>query len=79
MLEAGLDATDAAERLRYGGIVLDNFRSEMTAYVRQFSDDCTVFYNRGHVGPHNRRNVEPSRIGSWSRCPAGIGDTSISR
>ena len=57
MLEAGLDPTDPVERLRYGGVVLDTFRSEMTAYVRQFSDDCTVFYNRGHVGPHNRRNM----------------------
>ena len=57
MLEAGLDPSDPAERLRYGGVVLDNFRSEMSAYVRQFSDDCTIFYNRGHVGPHNRRNM----------------------
>ena len=57
MLEAGLDPGDPAERLRYGGVVLDDFRSEMSAYVRQFSDDCTIFYNRGHVGPHNRRNM----------------------
>ncbi len=71
MLEAGLDPSDAAERLRYGGIVLDNFRSEMTAWVRRFSSDCTIFYNRGHVGPHNRRNMDAFTHWELESLPSG--------
>ena len=71
MQEAGLDPSDPAARLEYGGFVLDNFRSEMTAYVRQFSDDCTVFYNRGHVGPHNRRNASAFTHWELESLPSG--------
>ena len=71
MLEAGLDPSDPAERLRYGGVVLDAFRSEMSAWVRQFSDDCTIFYNRGHVGPHNRRNMDAFTHWELESLPSG--------
>ena len=71
MLEAGLDPTDAAARLEYGGLVLDTFRSEMSACVRQFSDDCTIFYNRGHVGPHNRRNTDAFTHWELESLPSG--------
>lgn len=71
MLEAGLDPSDPAERLRYGGVVLDTFRSEMSAWVRQFSDDCTVFYNRGHVGPHNRGNKDAFTHWELESLPSG--------
>ena len=71
MLDAGLDPGDAAARLDYGGTVLDNFRSEMTAFVRQYSDDCTIFYNRGHVGPHNRRNASAFTHWELESLPSG--------
>ena len=71
MQEAGLDPSDPEARLAYGGEVLDNFRSDMTAYVRQFSADCTVFYNRGHVGPHNRRNMDAFTHWELESLPSG--------
>lgn len=71
MREAGLDPTDPAERLRYGGAVLDTFRREMSAYVRGFSGDCTIFYNRGHVGPHNRRNMDAFTHWELESLPSG--------
>ena len=71
MQEAGLDPSDPAARLKYGGVVLDTFRSDMTAFVRQFSDDCTVFYNRGHVGPHNRRNASAFTHWELESLPSG--------
>lgn len=54
MLAEGLDPADRNARIAYGGQVLDEFHQEMTAHVRQFSEDCTIFYNRGHIGPHHR-------------------------
>ena len=71
MREAGLDPSDAEARLEYGGVVLDSFRSEMTAFVRQFSDDCSIFYNRGHVGPHNRRNTSAFTHWELESLPSG--------
>ncbi len=71
MLEAGLDPSDAAARLDYGGLVLDTFRNEMSAFVRGFCPDCTIFYNRGHVGPHNRRNADAFTHWELESLPSG--------
>ena len=71
MLEAGLDPSDAEARLSFGADVIDNFRSEMTAFVRQFSQDATVFYNRGHVGPHSRRNAAAFTHWELESLPSG--------
>ena len=71
MLEAGLDPSDAEARLAFGADVIDNFRSEMTAFVRQFSADATVFYNRGHVGPHSRRNAAAFTHWELESLPSG--------
>ena len=71
MLAEGLDPSDPAARLEYGGTVLDAFRSELSAHVRQFSADCTIFYNRGHVGPHNRRNASAFTHWELESLPSG--------
>ena len=71
MLEAGLDPSDAEARLAYGQVVIDNFRSEMTAWVRQFSADATIFYNRGHVGPHSRGNASAFTHWELESLPSG--------
>lgn len=71
MLEAGLDPTDAAARLAYGGQVINDFRSELTAYVRQFSDDCTIFYNQGHIGPHHRSSADTYTHWEVESLPSG--------
>ncbi|MCY4537574.1 MAG: beta-galactosidase trimerization domain-containing protein [Chloroflexi bacterium] len=71
MLEAGLDPSDAGARLAYGQVVIDNFRSEMTAWVRQFSEDATIFYNRGHVGPHSRGNASAFTHWELESLPSG--------
>ena len=71
MLEAGLDLSDAEARLAYGQVVIDNFRSEMTAWVRQFSEDATIFYNRGHVGPHSRGNASAFTHWELESLPSG--------
>jgi len=54
MLEKGLDPADGEARRQYGLEVVNQFKRDMTAFVRQFSRDCTLFYNAGHVGPRHR-------------------------
>ena len=54
MIAEGLDPSDADTRVRFGRDVIRRFTADMTAFVRQFSGDCTIFYNAGHVGPAHR-------------------------
>ena len=54
MIAAGLDPSDEAARLRFGLEVISEFKREMTAFVRTFSPDCTIFYNEGHISPSIR-------------------------
>jgi hypothetical protein len=54
MAEAGVNPEDARARQRYAGKVIQDWQDEMTAFVREYSKDCTIFYNSGHVGPRHR-------------------------
>ncbi|MFC1527055.1 hypothetical protein ACFL6X_09640 [Candidatus Latescibacterota bacterium] len=58
MRQEGIDPADEEQRRRYGLQVMNQFKRDMTAFVRRFSDDCTIFYNAGHVGPRHRQVVE---------------------
>ena len=50
----GLEPSDRRARMQYAIKVVDNFKRDMTSFVRQFSDDCSIFYNAGHIGPQDR-------------------------
>lgn len=54
MLAEGYDPAQLADRQRYGQQMIDAFKHDMTAFVRQFNADCTIFYNEGHVGTRSR-------------------------
>lgn len=58
MAEAGLDPSNQAARIAYGRQVMDRFKHEMTALVRQYSQDCTIFYNAGHISPNFRASFD---------------------
>ncbi|QDU70523.1 alpha-amylase family protein [Mucisphaera calidilacus] len=53
----GLDVERAEDRTRYSREVIRRFKSRMTEFVRslpEYNEDCTIFYNAGHVGPRHR-------------------------
>ena len=54
MIGKGLDPSDKQTRVNFGKQVEARFMRDMTAYIRTLSDDCTVFYNAGHIGPRHR-------------------------
>lgn len=58
MMERGLDPSDDYERCRFGRTVIEEFTSAMTAHVRSFSRDCSLFYNSGHISCHHRRMLD---------------------
>jgi hypothetical protein len=55
--QAGLDPAVQSDRTKYAKQMLDAFKLEMTAFVRRFNKDCTIFYNAGHVGPYVRESA----------------------
>ncbi len=54
MLAAGLDPADPQAREAFGVETVNRFKLDMTAFVRERNQECTIFYNAGHVGPRHR-------------------------
>jgi hypothetical protein len=54
MDNAGFNPESEGERQRFAAKVHDEWALEMTEFCRQFSKDCTLFYNSGHIGPRHR-------------------------
>ncbi len=51
MRRLGLNPADHADRMVYAHQVINDFKRDMSAFVRQFNQDCTIFYNAGNIGP----------------------------
>ncbi|MFY9176953.1 MAG: alpha-amylase family protein [Caldicoprobacterales bacterium] len=58
MLEEGLDPESIDDVKAYAKRVINDFKKNMTALVRQYDKDCTIFYNAGHVGPSIRETID---------------------
>jgi hypothetical protein len=54
MLALGLEPSDENARKRFGLQTVNEFKQDMTQFVRQRNPECTIFYNAGHVGPRHR-------------------------
>ncbi len=54
MRAQGMDPTDPVARRAYGLQVLNDFQRDLTAFVRQYNQECLIFYNGGHVGTRHR-------------------------
>ena len=60
MDNSGFDPEDAGDRARFAQKVVDDWKLEMTEFVRSqpgYHDACTIFYNAGHVGPSIRASA----------------------
>jgi len=71
MLEKGLDPSDAVQRQTYGLEVVNGFKREMTAFVREKNADCTIFYNAGHIGPRHRQIADAYTHWELESLPSG--------
>jgi hypothetical protein len=54
MKRQGLDPTKKEDRKQFAQQTIDEFQLDMTFFVRQHKQDCTIFYNNGHVGTAHR-------------------------
>jgi hypothetical protein len=67
----GLEPSDPAARQRFGLETINDFKLDMTDFVRQFNTDCTIFYNAGHVGPRHRPVAEAYTHFELETLPSG--------
>ncbi|NSW52096.1 MAG: beta-galactosidase trimerization domain-containing protein [Anaerolineae bacterium] len=71
MQALGMDPADHAQRMVYADQVCTNFKQEMTAFVRQFNQDCTIFYNAGNIGPTERPSMDAYSHFELESLPSG--------
>lgn len=71
MLSLGVDPSCSAARQEFGRMVTDRFKRGMSAHVRAHSEDCTIFYNSGHVGPRQRATGETYSHWEIESLPSG--------
>ncbi|HHV95608.1 MAG TPA: beta-galactosidase [Clostridiaceae bacterium] len=58
MLKEGLDPENEKDRKRYANRIVNEFKKRMTATVRKYNKNCTIFYNAGHIGPSIRESLD---------------------
>src|SRR5260370_745835 len=54
MWAMGLEPSSEIDRQRFGLHSVNEFKRDMTRFVRNLNSDCTIFYNAGHIGPRHR-------------------------
>jgi Hypothetical glycosyl hydrolase 6/Beta-galactosidase trimerisation domain len=54
MLFASLEPSDPKVRQQFGLQTINEFKQDLTRFVRERNSECTIFYNAGHVGPRHR-------------------------
>ena len=73
MAEEGYNPCDDKDVRLFAKKSVDKFKADMTALVRKYSPDCTIFYNAGHIGPCTKESkdsythfeLESLPSGSW--------------
>ncbi len=71
MEKEGLEPSDSQARWEYGLKTINNFKLEMTKFVRKLNKDCTIFYNSGHIGPMHRSTVDAYTHFELESLPSG--------
>jgi len=72
MDKAGIDAHDEDAVRAFTKAGLDKFKTELSAFVRGYSADCTVFYNAGHIGPCTRASADAYSHYELESLPSGF-------
>lgn len=71
MKKLGIDAANEEAARNFAKMVMDRFKKNMTALVRQYSKDCTIFYNAGHIGPCTKESAEAYSHYELESLPSG--------
>jgi len=70
----GYDPEDEQQRERFSREIINEWKHEMTAYIRglpEYTDDCTIFYNAGHIGPRLGASIDAYTHYELESLPSG--------
>lgn len=71
MLKKGMDPSVERVRLAYYQQVMDEYKADLTAYIRQLDKTCSIFYNGGHIGPTVRQSIGANTHLELESLPSG--------
>jgi len=71
MKEKGIDISNEEAVRVFAKTVMTRFKKEMTALVRSYKKDCTIFYNAGHIGPSTRDSAQAYTHFELESLPSG--------
>jgi hypothetical protein len=71
MEEQGLEPANAEARRQFGLQTINDFKRDMTNFVRQLNEDCSIFYNAGHIGTRHRAVVDAYTHFELESLPSG--------
>lgn len=71
MKKLGIDASDDEAVRDFAKMVLDRFKKNMTELVLQYNQNCTIFYNAGHVGPCTKDSADSYTHFELESLPSG--------
>jgi len=71
MLRLNLNPESEADCLKFAHRVVNEWKLEMTQWVRQFNSDCTIFYNSGHIGPNHLQSIKSYTHWELESLPSG--------
>ncbi|MFM7171864.1 MAG: beta-galactosidase trimerization domain-containing protein, partial [Caldilinea sp.] len=71
MRAAGLDPANPQHRARFALNALNDFKQEMSAFVRAIQPEVSIFYNAGHVGTRHRSVADAYSHWELETLPSG--------
>jgi hypothetical protein len=71
MKSRGMDPTNAQQRQAYALTLVNNWQREMSALVRRYDRNATIFYNAGHIGPKHRQIADAYSHWELESLPSG--------
>jgi len=71
MAVRGIDMKDSISVRTFAVESLNKFKERMSAVVREYSDDCSIFYNAGHIGPCAKSSVDTFSHYELESLPSG--------
>lgn len=72
MESEGLELHNDEQRKRFAQLSINRFKADMTAFIRSLDKDCTIFYNRGHVGTAHRDALDAYSHLELESLPSGL-------
>ncbi|MGH4123271.1 MAG: beta-galactosidase trimerization domain-containing protein [Clostridium sp.] len=71
MTALGFNPEAKHERIQYSIVMLDEFKTEITQFIKNRVPGVSIFYNSSHIGPNSKKSVEECTHLELESLPSG--------